>query len=78
MTKKTIENMARYIAVSMEGCQENGNTERFSAIMKEFEKFFQLLFDLYAIPEYRDVEKLRQQVFNLAMDMYNSKKAVGA
>lgn len=71
MTKKSIENMARYIAVSMESCQESGNNERFTAVMKDFEKLFQLLFNCYAIPEYKNVEKLRQEVFNLAMDMYD-------
>lgn len=74
MTKKTIENMAAYIAVMMDTSKDDPN--RFRAIMRDCEQFFRLLFDLYAIPNYADVEKLRTTVFARAIEIYNEKKEV--
>ena len=78
MTKKQIENMALYIALTAMDAERTGDNEFFSKTLKKAGDYFDLLFDLYIIDDMKKIDKIRAEVFKKAQEKFDEMRKENA
>lgn len=66
MTKKALEGMEIKLFITL----QEGDAEKLSRELKKLREFFNLAFELYAIPDYKDTDDLMAKVTSGAWNRY--------